>query len=345
MKNIIINLFAAAALSFALISCSDLQKDAVVDPELNKVGAHPAGALNPESEYFHGKYVIEDNFGNCKTCHGGNLTGAATQVACVQCHTAGIQVHVSGILTPASPNYHAKFFHGNYASLISCKSCHYNETAGRYTGTETSPSCGDTDCHSSSTGRGPEGCSTCHSTARSMDPWKDLAGNTERTYPGVGAHKIHLTGGALGVKVEDCYTCHMELEEGVFSEGHLDNSDGAELVWSALAVKMTDVNNIKPAPEYQNNSCSNTYCHGYFKNGNLENSVSWIAATDQVKCGSCHGDPATGDPLPKGNHVKRTDCETCHGEVVEKSGENYVIKDAAKHINGKLSLFGEERDF
>lgn len=340
MKNIIINLFAAAALSLALISCADLQNDAVVDPELNKVGAHPAGSLNPASENFHGKFQISENFGNCKTCHGGNLTGAATQVACVQCHTTGIQIHQSGILAPESPNYHAKFFHGNYAALASCKSCH--DAENNYRGSAVSPTCADAGCHESS--RGPEGCSTCHSIS-ATNTWVDLEGHTDRSFKGVGAHRIHLLGGALGVKVENCYTCHKRLDNGVFSESHLDNSDGAELVWSALAVKTTDVNNIKPNPVYTNTTCSNTYCHGYFKNGNLDNTVSWVAGSDQVKCGSCHGDPATGNPLPKGNHVKRDDCESCHGDVVGKNGEQYVLKDVTKHMNGKLTLFGEERDF
>ncbi len=345
MKSILINLFTAVILAFALISCSDLQDDVVVSPDKNSVSIHGEGALNKSSQNFHGKYFATADFDNCRTCHGVNLAGAATEASCVKCHTAGVQVHKEGILDAASSNFHAVFFHGNYAALASCKSCHSDNNS--YRGSAYSPSCADAGCHESSSG--PESCSTCHSTSRSMNPWKDLAGNTETTYPGVGAHKAHLTGGVVGVKVADCYACHKHLDNGVFSESHLDNSDGAELTWGELAIQTTDVNNIKPSPvyDYENHTCANTYCHGYFKNGNKDNVVSWTAAdaSSQVKCGSCHGDPVTGNPLPKGNHVKLTDCEDCHGDVVEESGDVYVIKDFSKHMNGKLNVYGQEIDF
>ncbi|MDI6779769.1 MAG: CxxxxCH/CxxCH domain-containing protein [Bacteroidota bacterium] len=44
-----------------------------------------------------------------------------------------------------------------------------------------------------------------------------------------------------------------------------------------------------PSPSYSNSllTCSNTYCHGYFKNGNTTNSPAWAGGSDAAKCGTC----------------------------------------------------------
>jgi predicted CxxxxCH...CXXCH cytochrome family protein len=102
-----------------------------------------------------------------------------------------------------------------------------------------------------------------------------------------------------------------------------------------------------PTFDVTNGSCTNTYCHGYFKNGNTDNVVSFTAGSQGAVCGSCHGDPSTGNPLPRnlnegGSHPLVQDCSLCHFGVVEVDGSNYTIIDKDKHINGKLNIFGNE---
>jgi predicted CxxxxCH...CXXCH cytochrome family protein len=101
-----------------------------------------------------------------------------------------------------------------------------------------------------------------------------------------------------------------------------------------------------PDPQYNSAdlSCSNTYCHGYFKNGNLTNTPVWTDASTSL-CGSCHGSGT--NPLPKtsaeeGTHPNDMNCVNCHSGVVDA---NQNIINPSKHIDGKLNLFGNDIDF
>jgi predicted CxxxxCH...CXXCH cytochrome family protein len=106
---------------------------------------------------------------------------------------------------------------------------------------------------------------------------------------------------------------------------------------------------VVPQPVYDSAllQCSNTYCHGNFKNANPAFSPSWTDTTAAATaCGTCHGD--TSKPTlaerarPGGSHPVSTNCVGCHGAVVDAS---LKIIDKAKHMNGKLNVFGGERDF
>ncbi len=99
-----------------------------------------------------------------------------------------------------------------------------------------------------------------------------------------------------------------------------------------------------PTFDYTELTCANTYCHGYFKNGNLENEPVWNDSTTS-QCGSCHGDGS--NPLPKrqsegGTHPGNSNCYQCHGGVVD---ENLNIIDPVKHIDGLLNLFGSDINY
>jgi predicted CxxxxCH...CXXCH cytochrome family protein len=107
-----------------------------------------------------------------------------------------------------------------------------------------------------------------------------------------------------------------------------------------------------PAYNAQTVTCSNNYCHGNFKNGNPTNAMVWnVYTAASTACGTCHGNP--GKPtlaeraLPKtpaegGTHPNVLACASCHGDVVNASLQ---IIDVTKHVNGKLNVFGTERDF
>jgi len=174
---------------------------------------------------------------------------------------------------------------------------------------------------------------------------------------GVGAHTKHLSSNLLGKAVE-CSECHT-VPNGFDDPSHLDQTPGAELVFRDLATLATNVPggfNYQPSLgdfipnasfSFAQGTCANTYCHGYFKNGNLDNVVSFTAESQGSACGTCHGDPATGNPLPRttsqgGVHPSNQNCEICHGDVVSVQGNNYTIIDKNKHINGKLNFGGQE---
>lgn len=253
-----------------------------------------------------------------------------------------VNVHPEGINNPKSPNFHGVLIKNINYKLNECQNCHASDYSGGITGS----SC--LTCHNQSAG--PEACNTCHGDFR----------NPSIIAPNKGAHYKHLYTSVTGKQVI-CVTCH-QIPTGFNSPGHIDDSKGAEVIFSSLALTETNVTGTQdydsnlplftPNPTYtkSNQTCGNNYCHGYFKNGNTDNVVSFNAGSEGGKCGSCHGNPATGDPMPKtsaqgGTHPNVSACNSCHADVVSLVNGQWVISSPTKHINGLLNVFGQERNY
>jgi predicted CxxxxCH...CXXCH cytochrome family protein len=301
--------FIISLLSLAflmLTACSEMNKDLPSSPS---VSIHKAGIKNPSSPDFHGKLISSTDWTmkECKQCHGANYQG--------------------GIITEASGN---------------CLTCHTQPT-------------------------GPEACNTCHgdfADPTKIAPPRALDGSISSSSRGVGAHVKHLYSSTSGKAVE-CNECH-KVPTLFLSEGHFDSTPRSEVLFGELTKTQTNKPGTtdydaslplftpNPSYNYDNNSCSNTYCHGYFKNGNVDFVVSFTAGSEGAKCGTCHGDVNSSNPLaialPKissqgGTHPNATACSNCHPGVVSLVDGKYVITDPSKHINGKLNIFGAERDY
>ncbi|MCS7229718.1 MAG: CxxxxCH/CxxCH domain-containing protein [Candidatus Kryptonium sp.] len=251
-----------------------------------------------------------------------------------------IKIHPSDWVQVTSPNSHGKFLRSIRWDFDNCKQCH----GSNYTGGVSKSSCYT--CHN--TPAGPEACNTCHGNLQNSAPPRDLNNNFSASARGVGAHQVHLKGGQISSGY-DCVECHIQVTS-LRTPGHLDNTPYAEIVFndSALAKNRTPIGigeYLVPNPVYSfdNLTCSNTYCHGYFRNGNLNNAPKWnVVDGTQARCGTCHGLP------PGGTHprVSATSCATaCHNDVVELQAGQLRIKDKTKHVNGKLSLYGYELEF
>lgn len=252
--------------------------------------------------------------------------------------------HGVGIIDPTSPDFHGNLVKDNNWDLTLCKDCH----GANYDGGLVNKSC--LNCHIYP--QGPENCTTCHGSLTSNAPPKDLNGNTSTGEPGVGAHQSHLQVNSVG-KFLLCSECH-NVPGGLYSPGHIDSGPPAEVIMNnSRANTVTNdpttteydpaLQLFVPAPEfnYSDLTCSNTYCHGYFKNGNLTNAPVWTDPTTS-ECGSCHGNG--NNPLPKtdaegGSHPNDTNCSNCHGGVVDA---NLNIINSSKHIDGLLNLFGSD---
>lgn len=264
----------------------------------------------------------------------------------------GLSMHKDGFINPSSPDFHGKVIRNANWDMNDCKQCH----AADYNGGTAGSSCYD--CHSAP--GGPEACNICHGESSNPLRWSPpqaLSGAILPNERGVGAHLKHLIENKLGLAVE-CTECHT-LPSSFTDPIHIDQTQGAELIFGDFSNLITNVPagfNYQPSlgdfiPNTSFNSdiatCSNSYCHGYFKNGNTNNVVSFTAQSDGSKCGSCHGDAITGNPLPKtpdqgGTHPPNQNCglEACHGAVVtyDELTQTYTFIDKNKHINGKLSL-------
>ena len=171
------------------------------------------------------------------------------------------------------------------------------------------------------------GCATCHGDPTEPDellrgaPPKDLAGNTETTFIGVGAHQIHVRGLGNGRAVA-CNECHtVPTEAG--SPGHADTPLPAEVTITGVATS----NGHSPTWNLDTQKCSNTWCHGPDV---AKDSPVWTGGTGGLPCTGCHGQPP---PWP---HVQMTECSRCHSETV--NADNVTIKDKTKHANGTIDV-------
>jgi predicted CxxxxCH...CXXCH cytochrome family protein len=176
---------------------------------------------------------------------------------------------------------------------------------------------------------------------------------------GVGAHQLHLS--ATKGRFLSCTDCH-NVPGSLYAAGHIDNPDNrAEVIISSfIAGTITNDPSTStwdstrtpfvpnPAYNFSNQACASTYCHGNFKNGNVDNSPVWNNPQTGA-CGTCHGDPTKPTPreqaLPGGTHPTVPNilqCHNCHGGVVN-ANLNFI--NPSKHIDGRLNLFGEDRKF
>ena len=167
-------------------------------------------------------------------------------------------------------------------------------------------------------------CTTCHGdAARTGDyllraaPPTDLAGGTDPSYPGVGAHSIHLSASSTHVAFA-CSECHV-VPDRTDAPGHADHGSPATLVFGALATS----GGHTPRYDVATRSCRDSYCHG-------DSDAVWNAPrSSRAACGSCHGLP----PAPP--HPQSTRCSLCHGAVVDVA-MNVISPDL--HVNGVVDV-------
>lgn len=324
---------------------------------------HMAGWLDTSRTNFHGKVLKTDNWnlGSCAKCHASDFRGGRVGVGCFSCHSS----YPHTVFGSNHPGY---LMQANYP-LSGCKTCHGSDYRG---GARVNVSCASSGCHVDQSGnaKSPEACNTCHGDFRSPDnlvasfaPPTSLFGDTARTVARVGTHQDHLRLNVFAAAV-NCNECH-SVPSALQSSGHLGTDFRAEVLFAGTVGRSVTnepttifydptLPQFIPSPSYSpsTNRCSNTYCHGYFKNGNTTFSPVWNDPSGaQVACGTCHGDvtrPTLAERAkPRGTHPNSTQCSVCHYKVT--SGDlidaNLNIVDKTKHIDGRLNLFGVERDF
>jgi predicted CxxxxCH...CXXCH cytochrome family protein len=256
-------------------------------------------------------------------------------------------IHPAGwadTLNPDSPNFHAKYIYNNNKwSLSECRSCHGNDFSGGSTGV----SC--MNCHTQQ--GGPENCTTCHGSKDPNDthpyPPLSLKGDSTETDRGVGAHYFHLSNNVTDrdAPAVRCVACHQKVNN--FTDAvHFQNPNGkATIHFDSLSLNVLPGDTLVPNPTYNavSNTCANVYCHGYFKQGN-RNFQPVFNNPESVVCGSCHGDPATGNPTPgypnnviapHFSFMTINSCYVCHGSVINPAGQ---FIDKTLHVNGTIDF-------
>jgi predicted CxxxxCH...CXXCH cytochrome family protein len=259
-------------------------------------------------------------------------------------------VHPAGWTNPHDMvHFHGKYIASQEWNLTQCQSCH----GADYRGGTTGLSCYK--CHKEE--GGPVACNTCHGDPHDIThpyPPYDLNGDSLETDARVGAHFHHLNkdfapDDQRKYRPVACIECH-ETVHSFADTSHIDpNRHGrAHLVFGPLAKDSTGWGGQHPNPTYDSSThlCSNVYCHGSFMQGNV-NFKPKFNNPESVKCGSCHGDSATGNPTPGApNNIQAphqsnfwTDtlklCFACHTQTIDMNGN--IIGDSL-HINGVVDV-------
>jgi len=254
--------------------------------------------------------------------------------------------HPVGWADTTSSNFHGTFFINNYLAsqtfdITSCATCHGHDLQG---GT-TKVSCYQ--CHKGNDGT--LACNTCHGSALNPAPPKDLSGDSSPTIQSAGAHQEHLAGGAVSAPVA-CSSCHAVPQAA--GPGMHPKGGNPTVLFSGIA--MTETNTpgteiydptqpmVIPSPIFDSKTlqCSNTYCHGDFKNGNNFSPKWTVLDGSQDSCGTCHGIPPNTSIHQIAFYDKSTslnNCYFCHEPMMGPNG----IQDSSLHGNGSLELYGK----
>jgi predicted CxxxxCH...CXXCH cytochrome family protein len=165
-------------------------------------------------------------------------------------------------------------------------------------------------------------CDSCHGEAGISAPPVDLLGQTERTAPGVGAHRQHL-GPSDWHREVTCSNCHV-VPTDVGDAGHIDGDNVAEVPFDSF--------NPQATYDRAATTCRNLYCHGDARGQN--GTMNWVEDVT-LTCTSCH---STGRGLgdEHGEHLgEGVSCFECHADVVDS---NMNVIGAALHINARRDV-------
>jgi predicted CxxxxCH...CXXCH cytochrome family protein len=289
------------------------------------------GVIHPEGwadlgtgQFLHAQQLRQSGTGSaaCQICHGGDYAGGLVgKTSCLSCHSdpAKGAIHPEDWLNPAAVEaFHGGALRARNFDMSGCQSCHGSDYAGGI----VQVSC--LTCHAGT----PESCATCHGGSEGIAPPKDTRGNRETAFPGVGAHRAHLSGTSLSAAM-NCADCH-HFPQGFADPAHLDGDGRAELSWGARAT----ANGAVPVYDPEAHTCAGTYCHSGGRLGSQAVPVWTEVGSGQAACGTCHGLPPAQEtghpPMPE-----PLTCSICHSQVVD--AENNII-DQTLHLNGQTDF-------
>lgn len=158
---------------------------------------------------------------------------------------------------------------------------------------------------------------SCHGDVNSPSPPNDTLGNSESTFPGVGAHRAHQRVAPTWYQQIQCTECHIPVN-GVGDPGH--NNGNTDFDWGPIA----SADNVNA--EYNGQTCG-VYCHGVSMDGGQVTEPGWTDAGALTGCDACHGNP------PGGNHPAIPTCSDCH-QTMDLDDVTFLAPE--KHINGTV---------
>ena len=270
---------------------------------------------------------------NATYCHG-NFAGSgvagnspawttAGRLGCTSCHGA-------------PPALSAQSHHPANAACASCHGTGYSPTtvvqATHVDGTVNVSRTGCTACHGDLTATAVAASSSLAAPGVNASA-ADTTGATAATSAAVGAHAKHLAGTRWRSTPIACGECHAVPAAGNVAHATGAGSGGARatvtfgvLATTGSITTAAYAGSTTAAGANGAGTCSNTYCHGNFKNGLTTAAPSWLGGVAAANCGSCHGLP------PGGTHTSSTNCVSCH------AGYTSTSVNMALHLNGAIDV-------
>lgn len=247
-------------------------------------------------------------------CHGGTFEDAAAELA-TPGWRAGEEMAACGTCHGLPPSDHAS---------DQCMLCHQRVADA------------DSPFHLDGLlqlGTSDEGCQGCHGTPDAPAPPRSLAGEIDRTFLGVGAHRVHLEPRLNLRGPMACSDCHL-VPNTALEEGHLDTALPAEVFPPAIAASsLAFSRGASPRWDPSTGTCSDAYCHGAA-------SPVWNEVGTQAFCGTCHGIPPASAPHDPAWNVY--ECARCHPTAVDSFGnptfEGRPGATRSEHLDGEIDL-------
>lgn len=173
-------------------------------------------------------------------------------------------------------------------------------------------------------------CERCHGGDGSAAPPRSVKGLVSTSDRPVGAHRKHLTRGAIrdAIRCDECHVVPARIE------GHF-RDEAATVTFGALARNA----GASPAWAPGTLTCSGVYCHGatLWADGSATAPVWTLVDGTQAACGACHGYPPTKPGHPQGAFA--AGCHGCHGDTVLADHVTIDV-DGGRHVNGKVDVAG-----
>ncbi len=297
---------------------------------------HWSAAVLAASPVGHVALAPGSTEATCNACHPQTVTPAGTIAVAAGKHVNGVADVLADAQHPpdwfdqASPSFHGLV--AEQRGIDTCKSCHALSPPASVTTVVCSR------CHDGAVLPSLASCTTCHGGVDNSTgaPPKAtlLAGSAAEQTLRTGAHTSHVAGTHGLSSPVACGECHV-VPAAVDSPGHVDQPT-ATLTFGALAT----AGGAAPSWDRAAATCSASYCHGSFPNGNAAAQPVWTTLGGTFRsCTACHGAPPDTGHHYRHVFVEGRNCNDCHQGIAAGSGAsapiaNGTITGPGLHVNG-----------
>jgi predicted CxxxxCH...CXXCH cytochrome family protein len=278
-----------------------------LDGQVQATGGHPGAWMDTASAGFHA-YSVNRGIGACQSCHGADLSGGSSGVACGQCHDQGLPAGV------ASWSVNCTMCHGGVASQTGAPPKATWGFAGdpaRGGGTADPLRVGAHTKHLTTTLMAPFDCAPCHvkpANALSAGHVDSESALATLTWSGAA-----VAGGAVPQWNRSAGTCASTYCHGNYAGTY------AYDVWDWGAEEL-----VPMTASYAGNRATPGWTGG------------------PVTCGSCHGNPPAAAGVwhtpYHGSSQAHRECQACHPDAVGANGVGTAITNPSLHINGVVNV-------